>query len=153
MSMVFCHGCGKEIHETARSCPQCGAVQNAQLNTFVPDQDDKSAFDWYIDAFRQYVVFTGRARRKAYWYFVLINLVVSILLSIIGALVSDGGVVEGLYSIAALVPSIAVGVRRLHDSNRSGWWLLLPIVNLIFLCLDSDPEANRFGPCPKKLAQ
>lgn len=152
MSMVFCRGCGKEIHETARACPQCGAVQNVQLNTFAPDQDDKSAIDWYIDAFRQYVVFTGRARRKAYWYFVLINLVVSILLSVIGTLVSDGGVVNGLYSLASLVPSIAVGVRRLHDSNRSGWWLLLPIVNLIFLCQDSDPQTNRFGPCPKQLA-
>jgi hypothetical protein len=57
-----------------------------------------------------------------------------------------------LFSLAVLLPNIGVCVRRLHDTNRSGWWALLPIVNVVFWLKDSDPSENRFGPCPKPAA-
>ncbi|MNG31219.1 Inner membrane protein YhaH [compost metagenome] len=62
------------------------------------------------------------------------------------------GLISNLYALALLVPGIAVGVRRMHDTDRSGWWLLLPFVNIVFLCQDSTPGANRFGPNPKGIA-
>ena len=118
--------------------------------------------NWYLDALKKYADFSGRARRKAYWVFVLITLVITILLTLVdGALglysVESGlGVLSGLYSLAVLVPSISVGARRLHDTNRSGWWLLLglipligAIVLLVMLCLNSTPGDNDYGPNPK----
>ena len=82
--------------------------------------------NWYIEVLKKYTVFSGRARRKEYWFFVLFNVLVSIALTFIdgvtGTLSAESGVglLSGLYGLAVLVPSIAVGVRRLHDIGRSG---------------------------------
>jgi uncharacterized membrane protein YhaH (DUF805 family) len=104
---------------------------------------------------KNYVGFQGRARRKEYWMFVLFSVIVSILLSIVDAIASLNSVLSGLYSLAVLLPSLAVGVRRLHDTGRSGWWLLISLIPLIgtiillvFLCQDSQ-EDNVYGPNPK----
>jgi uncharacterized membrane protein YhaH (DUF805 family) len=78
--------------------------------------------------------------------FVLINLVVAILVGFVGKVLGMGTALSALYSLIVLIPGIAVAVRRLHDTGRSGWWLLFPFVNLIFLCLDSQPGENQFGP-------
>ena len=103
--------------------------------------------------FSKYVTFSGRARRSEYWYFVLAISIVSIVLTLI-----DGGegVLSLLWSLGTLLPSLAVGVRRLHDIGRSGWWLLIILVPLIgfvvliyFAIKDSEPGENRFGPNPK----
>lgn len=118
--------------------------------------------NWYIDALKQYAVFRGRARRKAYWFFVLFSVIVTIVLTFIDSMVgvydteTGVGLLSGIYSLAVLVPSISVGVRRLHDTNRTGWWLLISlvpvigiIVLLVFLVLDSSPGDNDYGPNPK----
>jgi uncharacterized membrane protein YhaH (DUF805 family) len=102
--------------------------------------------NWYLDVMRNYAVFRGRSPRKAYWMFVLINLVVAILVGFVGKVLGMGTAPSALYSLIVLIPGIAVAVRRLHDTGRSGWWLLFPFVNLIFLCLDSQPGENQFGP-------
>jgi uncharacterized membrane protein YhaH (DUF805 family) len=117
---------------------------------------------WYVEVLKKYAVFKGRARRKEYWYFVLFNTLITIVLGTIDGvteLVSAEagiGLLSGLYTLAVLVPSIAVSVRRLHDTNRSGWWLLIslvplvgPIVLLVFLVLDSQPGENQYGSNPK----
>ncbi len=104
---------------------------------------------WYIAVLKQYAVFSGRARRKEYWMFVLFNFIISLILGLVEGLIGGPGILANLYSLAVLIPSIAVGVRRMHDTDRSGWWLLLPIVNIVFLVFDSQPEENRFGPNPK----
>jgi len=104
---------------------------------------------WYIKVWQQYAVFNGRARRKEYWMFFLFNFIIAFILGFIEGFADSSGIVSGIYSLAVLIPSIAVGVRRMHDTNHSGWWLLLPIVNLVFLVLDSQPENNRFGSNPK----
>lgn len=111
---------------------------------------------WYIDALKNYVVFTGRSRRKAYWMFVLVNIIIAIILAVIGGVIGDNGLLGGLYNLAVLLPSIAIGIRRLHDTDRVGWWLLLALIPLVgviilivFYAQDSTPGPNRFGPNPK----
>lgn len=118
--------------------------------------------NWYLKVLRNYFGFSGRARRKEYWMFVLFNIIVSIVLlfadSMLGTMdaQSGWGVLSGIYSLLVLIPSLAVSVRRLHDLDRSGWWLLLAlvpliggIVLLIWFCMDGTQGDNRFGPSPK----
>lgn len=112
-------------------------------------------FDWAMKCLKNYVNFSGRARRKEYWYFylfqILIGLVLGITFGIMG--ISDKGmdVISTLLSLAFLLPTLAVGVRRLHDVNRSGWWMLIAftIIGLIplfiWLVSETKPEANQWG--------
>ena len=112
---------------------------------------------------RQYATFRGRARRAEYWWFVLFTVLVSLVAGIIDAVLgttaqSGVGVIGTLASLALLLPSLAVTVRRLHDTDRSGWWLLaflIPIAGfvlwLVFMLSDSNPHANRYGPSPKQV--
>ncbi|HNP36357.1 MAG TPA: DUF805 domain-containing protein [Woeseiaceae bacterium] len=117
---------------------------------------------WYLTVLKKYAVFDGRARRKEYWFFALINLIIVLLLSLVdsatGTLNTSAGLglLSGLYSLAVLIPSIAVAIRRLHDTSRSGWWLLLifipllgGLILLVFMLLDSTPGDNQHGPNPK----
>ena len=105
--------------------------------------------NWYIYVLKKYAVFGGRARRKEYWIFFLINLILSFIIGFLEGLAGSSGFVYPIYALAVFIPSIAVGVRRMHDTDRSGWWLLLPVVNIVFLCLDSQAGDNRFGANPK----
>ncbi len=118
---------------------------------------------WYLEAFKKYAVFGGRSRRKEYWSFVLFNFVVFVVLVGIDVLLgtfssaSGLGLLSGIYGLATLVPILALSVRRLHDIDRSGWWVLVylipligPIVLLVFALLDGTPGSNRYGPNPKE---
>jgi uncharacterized membrane protein YhaH (DUF805 family) len=114
--------------------------------------------EWYIGVLKKYAVFDGRARRKEYWMFVLFNIIVSIVLGILGALIKFP-IFQIVYGLAVLLPGIGVSIRRLHDTNRSGWWLLIafvPIVGaiilLIFMVTDGTPGDNKYGPNPKGAA-
>ncbi len=118
--------------------------------------------DWYLLAFKKYFDFSGRSRRKEYWMFALFNLIVGITLSVLDTvfgtfnLETGLGLLSGLYSLAVFIPGLALSVRRLHDIDKSGWWLLLlliPIIGvitvLIFCVLDSKTEENKWGKSPK----
>ncbi len=117
--------------------------------------------NWYLDVLKKYAVFSGRARRMEYWMFVLFNIIVSVVLvfvdGMLGLSLGEGvGLLSTLYGLAVLLPGIGVAIRRLHDTNRSGWWLLIGfvpliglIVLLVFMVLDSTPGENRFGSNPK----
>jgi len=118
--------------------------------------------NWYREALRKYATFDGRARRKEYWFFTLFNFLGLLVLTIVDMAVgtfneqAEIGLLGGIYLLAVLIPSIAVTVRRLHDTDRSGWWILLnfipvigSIVIVVFAVLDSQPGANRFGANPK----
>ncbi|MDP1928250.1 MAG: DUF805 domain-containing protein [Thiobacillus sp.] len=118
--------------------------------------------NWYLSVLRQYAVFRGRARRKEYWFFILFNLIASLVLTVVdfmtGSLNAElgMGLLSGLYSLAVLIPSLAVTVRRLHDTGRTGWWLLIglipligAIVLLVFMLLNSQPGDNQYGANPK----
>ena len=112
--------------------------------------------NWYLDVLKKYATFSGRARRKEYWMFVLFNAIAYILLMVIDLATIGSGVLPLVYELAVLIPSLAVGVRRLHDTDRSGWWLLIAliplvgaIILLVFLASDGKPEANQYGLNPK----
>ena len=119
--------------------------------------------NWYLHVLKNYATFSGRARRKEYWMFFLISALISIVLTLLDILLGtysmeyEVGLFSGLYSLLILIPSIAVVVRRLHDTDRSGWWILISLIPLIgvivlfvFICLDSQPGTNRFGANPKE---
>jgi uncharacterized membrane protein YhaH (DUF805 family) len=118
---------------------------------------------WFLDALtKKYATFAGRARRKEYWYFVLFYVLAIVVLAIVDEMMgtfseeAEIGLLSGLFVLATFIPSLAVTVRRLHDTDRSGWWILInlvPIVGaivlLVFTLLDSQPGENRFGANPK----
>jgi uncharacterized membrane protein YhaH (DUF805 family) len=122
--------------------------------------------NYWLAALEKYAVFSGRARRSEYWYFVLFNAIFGIgwgiMAGFFGAL---GGanhltieILAQLFTLVTLLPAIAVAVRRLHDTGRSGWWCLLQlvpvvgtIVVLVFLVEDGQPGENLYGPNPKTL--
>lgn len=119
--------------------------------------------NWYLEVLKNYAVFSGRSRRKEYWYFVLFNIIIITALAgmdiAIGSFSSEAGIglLSGIYSLAVLIPGIAVSVRRLHDTDRSGWWLLIafiPLIGyfalLIFTIQDSTPGQNKYGVNPKE---
>jgi len=107
--------------------------------------------NWYLKVLKQYVDFNGRARRKEYWMFSLISLIITY--GIVGiAMAIDAPAlasISSIYSLAVLLPTIAVGVRRMHDVGKSGWFLLIPIYNLILACTNGDVGENEYGPDPK----
>ncbi|MFI5707888.1 DUF805 domain-containing protein [Kribbella sp. NPDC051620] len=117
---------------------------------------------WYTDVIKKYAEFSGRARRKEYWMFVLFNVIISIVISIVDRIAgltygaANTGVLSTIYSLAVLLPSLAVGARRLHDTGRSGWWLLINlvpcvgwIVFLVFAIQEGNAGDNQYGPDPK----
>ena len=119
--------------------------------------------NWYLKALGSYATFSGRARRKEYWTFGLVNAAILIALFTAITITAGGGhsplilsIVYGVFALLILLPSIAVMVRRLHDTDRSGWWFwisLIPaiggIVLLVFTLLDGNPGTNQYGPSPK----
>ncbi|KDN79142.1 DUF805 domain-containing protein [Streptomyces olindensis] len=114
---------------------------------------------WYIDVLKKYATFSGRARRQEYWMFTLISSLIYVVLMVIDISTLGTGVIAVIYELAVLLPSLAVAVRRLHDTERSGWWLLIAliplvgaIILLVFLASDSKGEANGYGPNPKLAA-
>ena len=120
--------------------------------------------NWYLAVLKKYAVFSGRAQRKEYWMFFLFNIIIAILLGIIEVVIgispdADESILANIYSLAILLPSLAVSVRRLHDIGRSGWWLLIglipligAIVLLVFAVQDGQPGPNQYGPNPKEAA-
>jgi uncharacterized membrane protein YhaH (DUF805 family) len=122
----------------------------------------EKTMNWYLEVLRKYAEFNGRASRQEYWFFLLFNLLISAFLATIDFFsgtfnVETGfGLLSGIYSLAVLIPGISVTVRRLHDTDRSGWWLfigLIPIIGgialFIFTVLDSTSGDNQYGPNPK----
>ena len=118
--------------------------------------------NWFLGALGKFATFSGRSRRKEYWYFTLVYLIIEVVLAVIDMATglfsqSTGiGVLSGIFALAMILPSLSVTVRRLHDTGRSGWWLLIglipllgAIVLLVFMILDGEPGSNRFGDNPK----
>lgn len=113
--------------------------------------------EWYLQVLKNYTVYYGRARRKEYWMFVLINFIVTAILSAIQSVIGmEYPVLTLIYSLVVLLPSIAVGIRRLHDTERSGFWILIglipvigSIILLVFLCQNGTSGSNRYGNDPK----
>lgn len=105
--------------------------------------------NWYFSVLSNYVQFNGRARRAEYWYFFLFNFLISLALGIADLSAATGGWLGNLYSVLVLLPSLAVGVRRMHDVGKSGWFILIPFYNLVLLCTAGDEGTNEYGMDPK----
>ena len=110
-----------------------------------------SKMHYYIEVLKKYAVFKGRATRKEYWMFILFNFLAVVVLNIVEGFFSAGrgtsarGILVSVYQWVVLLPSIAVGIRRMHDVGKSGWYLLIPIYNFI-LTLSKSVGGNKYGP-------
>ncbi|MFC8174337.1 DUF805 domain-containing protein [Streptomyces sp. NPDC057242] len=111
--------------------------------------------NWYLDVLKKYAVFSGRARRKEFWMFTLFNFIAAVILSILDNVLGIQ-ILSLIYTLAVFLPALGVSVRRLHDTGRSGWWILIAlvpfvgfIVLLVFNCLEGEQQQNAYGPNPK----
>jgi len=112
--------------------------------------------EYFTDAYKKYADFSGRATRTQYWMFILFYMIIYIVLASVDAFLLGGmPVLSGIFGLVSIIPSLSIAVRRLHDTGRSGWWLLLSlipligaIVILIFLVMDSEGD-NQYGANPK----
>lgn len=154
---MYCKNCGKELFEGAQVCSHCGSAQTGGntcniCNTYHRSPEPKPSIG-FIEAtklfFTRYADFSGRSRRSEYWYASLFTFLLSLLVSLV---IPD---LAGIVSLAILIPSIAICVRRLHDIGKGGVWYLLgfiPLVGgiilLVWYCKDST-EDNQWGPNPK----
>jgi uncharacterized membrane protein YhaH (DUF805 family) len=114
--------------------------------------------NWYLKVLKQYADFNGRARRKEYWMFFLFNIIIAMILGFIEGVAdinptSDDSILASIYQLAILIPSIAVGVRRMHDVGKSGWFILIPIYNFILAVTDGDKGSNEYGSDPKEITE
>src|SRR3989344_2799622 len=114
--------------------------------------------NYYVSVLQKYAVYEGRALRTEFWMFVLINIIISVLLSVVASVIKIPGAnyLSSLYSLVVLLPSLAVGARRLHDTDRSGWWqliVLVPLIGIIVLIVlwakESQSGDNQYGPVPQ----
>jgi uncharacterized membrane protein YhaH (DUF805 family) len=105
--------------------------------------------NWYLKVLKNYAVFEGRARRKEYWYFALFYILFAFVVAIITR-ITGIQFLYPMYVLGSIIPALAVGVRRMHDVNKSGWFILIPIYNLILYCTDGTERPNRYGPDPKR---
>jgi uncharacterized membrane protein YhaH (DUF805 family) len=118
--------------------------------------------NWYLEVLKKYAVFDGRARRKEYWFFYLFYFIFAFVLMIIDGMTGTSneetgiGVLSSIFVLAMIIPGLAVAVRRLHDTDRSGWWIfisLIPLIGgiwfLVLMVLDGTAGQNQYGPDPK----
>jgi uncharacterized membrane protein YhaH (DUF805 family) len=102
-----------------------------------------------------YANFDGRARRKEYWMFILLNTIISIVIGIVDKVTgltfgaAETGIIGLIYSLAVLIPGLAAGVRRMHDVGKSGWFVLIPFYNLLLACTEGEKGPNQYGADPK----
>lgn len=132
--------------------PNSGMVNNHSAEA------NYGIMDWFKKGLRNYANFSGRARRKEYWYFVLVQMGLVIIAMILDAIIfnSETGLFYIVVALGLFLPGLAVTIRRLHDTSRSGWWFLISILPLIgsiillvFLASDTKFETNQWGPPAK----
>ncbi|TXJ08380.1 MAG: DUF805 domain-containing protein [Acinetobacter sp.] len=127
-----------------------------QLHGVISNHDGKNEaeynlVDWFIKCLKNYANFSGRARRKEYWFFVLGSMIVGFIVGFISGILGLGETPSLLLNLAIFVPSLAVAARRLHDTNRSGWWQLISLTIIgiipliIWLATETKPESNQWG--------
>ena len=113
---------------------------------------------WFLNVLHNYTGFRGRARRMEFWMFNLISAIIYLIFLLIEKILHLSTLLTDVYSLAILLPSIAVLLRRLHDTGKSSWWALIffvplvgPIILLVFLLQDSQDRENLYGNNPKSL--
>lgn len=126
------------------------------INTETKTEDQYQFMDWFIKCLKNYANFNGRARRKEYWFFRLAVFLLTLAMMIIDTVLETEVIFTGLFTIAMLLPDLAVSVRRLHDTERSGWWFLIaliPIIGFILLMIwfasEGKNQPNLYGEAAK----
>ena len=159
---MYCSNCGNDAGQS-KFCPNCGAeiqpsaAQDKPLyempNTEV---ENFNLFTAYASMFKKYAQFSGRSRRSEFWFAGLMNSIIVSILYFLLIVPRIGAFLIGIYSLVTLIPNLALNVRRLHDTGKSGWCLLLGlipffggIILFVFSVLDSQPGTNQYGPNPK----
>jgi uncharacterized membrane protein YhaH (DUF805 family) len=105
---------------------------------------------WFFEVLKKYAVFSGRARRKEYWYFILFYILIMIVIATIATLMGlNTKTIDNVYALVFFIPNLAVSVRRMHDVGKSGWYCIIPIYNLILACTNGTVGPNEYGPDPK----
>jgi len=169
---MYCSNCGKHNAEDGKFCQFCGtklvristrgkSVAQArnkdgipQIETEKPSPKDKTnIISNYFNVIKKYVDFKGRASRKEYWLFILANFIIAFGLGCIEGLArvapeSGDSMFVSIYQLFIALPSLAVGVRRMHDTNKSGWVIVVPIYNFIITLRKGSLEANKYGSPP-----
>jgi uncharacterized membrane protein YhaH (DUF805 family) len=182
---MFCSSCGEKLDDGTKFCPKCGTKTDGAptgvpaqsvMPQYVPTQpvyqqqpqgtyqqpvyqaSGKNAWQYFTSTFKQYAVFTGRARRAEYWWFILFFEIFYLLCGFIddraGLFIfrMEGvsvGILSTLVSLVFLLPSFGAVIRRMHDLDKSGWYCLIPVYNIVLCCTAGTIGPNRFGPDPK----
>ena len=154
---MFCSSCGEVIKKAAEVCPRCGV----RYKRAAPVQK-KSGWMYFADAMKKYAVFKGRARRAEYWWFTLfvalissfIEIIIALLISVLSDDIVSSGISENkwihnLVSLAFLLPTLAVGWRRMHDVGKPGPYIFIPIYSFILAVTAGNAGPNEYGPNPK----
>jgi len=165
---MYCKHCGKRIPENSKFCRFCGnriSASKVKVDTEKAGGHEEKYYQSnnlektnilnnYFNVIKKYADFKGRASRKEYWLFFLANFIIYLGLAFFEGLIgvypeSEESIFITIYQLFIFLPSLAVGVRRMHDANKSGWVLIIPIYNLIVALRKGTPETNKYGSPPK----
>lgn len=171
---MFCGKCGNQLNDGVKFCTKCGAsvgnvqtpptqpVFQQQVNTQpqyyqqpVDNTTKMSAWGYFVSAMKKYVVFNGRARRAEFWFFTLFYTIFSFVAGFIdgftGLMITESyGILSVLLTLAFFLPGLSVTVRRMHDCDKAGPYMLIPIYGLILLFTAGTVGPNRYGQDPKQ---
>ncbi len=181
---MFCHQCGAKNTEGSKFCKDCGeAINIAPAHSAAAHHNEKNLISNFVGVMKKYATFTGRASRREYWMFYLAYMIVAISFTILNVIITSGSqssysysygygysygyepnpiamifsLVEFVFFLAIMIPSLAVGVRRLHDTGHSGGFLFISLVPfigsiilLVSLASEGDSGNNSYGHEPKK---
>lgn len=167
--MAFCSNCGNELNSNDLFCPKCGtkvnSVQEKKINL------SRDPFEYFIDGVKKYFSFNGRTSRKEFWFYILYVSIIYIAFCVINIVTTFTGpsglmkdafgsdrtiieiihvIIDNIVIIGLTLPTLCITVRRLHDSNKSGWFILCPVVNIVFLFFKSKDENNKYDEDNKK---
>ncbi len=131
-------------------------TQLDKISNLNQSEENYNIVDWTVKVLKNYVNFEGRARRKEYWFYTLAIFITIIIAMILDNILGTGFLLYAIVVLGTFLPSLAVGIRRLHDTNRSGWWYLIclipligPILLIIWLASETIREPNQWGPPAK----
>lgn len=154
--MKYCKNCGAKLDLKTSYCSNCGTKLDSKQSSQGGNNKAErlSPLNTYKHSLKSYFRFEGRSSLREYWNFVLFNILFSIVFAFIDMFFGlysyeeQNGVFSTIFSLFIVIPTISVGVRRMHDIGKRGLWILFPLVNLIFALTKGDEGENKYGEEP-----